>query len=70
MHFTTDIAANRLEVAKKLGADYTVLVEKSTAQEFADKITATMGGHPDITIECSGAEASQQAGMLVSASCP
>lgn len=64
----TDIAQNRLEVAKQMGADYTVLVDTGDAEALAKKIKELMGGMPDITIECSGAEPSIRLGIFATKS--
>lgn len=64
----TDIAQNRLEVAKKMGADHTVLVNTGDAEALAKKIKELMGGMPDITIECSGAEPSIRLGIFATKS--
>ena len=62
----TDISAGRLEVAKSLGADHTVLVGKEDAEVLASQIGSKLGSPPDITIECSGAESSIRLGIFVS----
>lgn len=64
----TDISEHRLGVAKTMGADYTVAVDTKDAHEVADRVVSTMGGSPDITIECSGAEASIQTGIYATKS--
>lgn len=61
-----DIAENRLQVAKEIGADYTVLVKTDEAEILAQQIQKVLGGMPDITIECSGAESSIRLGIFVS----
>ena len=44
-----------LELAKKLGADYTVNVTgKEDIKELASKVEETMGDQPDITVDCVG----------------
>ncbi|KAK8745648.1 hypothetical protein OTU49_000302, partial [Cherax quadricarinatus] len=63
----TDIAENRLKVAKELGADYTVLVKTSDAETLAQEVKEVMG-MPDKTIECSGAETSIRLGVLATKS--
>ena len=60
-----DIAQNRLDVAKQIGADHAVLVNTGDAEALAKKIKELMGGMPDITIECSGAEPSIRLGIFV-----
>lgn len=55
VHVFTDIDEKRLEMAKAVGADYTVLVKSRDGQEVARQIEEVMGQKPEITIECSGA---------------
>lgn len=62
----SDIAENRLQVAKEMGADCTLLVKTGDANNLAQQIKQMMGDMPDITIECSGAEPSICLGILVS----
>ncbi|XP_071539091.1 sorbitol dehydrogenase-like isoform X1 [Panulirus ornatus] len=64
----TDIAENRLQIAKQIGADYTVLIKSDEAEALAKHIKKEMGGMPDITIECSGAEPSIRLGILATKS--
>lgn len=52
-----DVSKNRLELAKELGA-HPVCVKGLDASEVVDIIKSKLGGSPDITLECSGAEAS------------
>jgi len=63
----TDISKDRLEVAKAMGADAVYQVEAGkTAEETANEIVKTAfkdGRRPDVTIECSGAEASIKAAV-------
>jgi len=58
----TDINQHRLDVAKSLGASHTLLIEsKKSPQELAADVRTRFGENsPDVTIECSGAEASIQ----------
>ncbi|XP_064620809.1 sorbitol dehydrogenase-like [Lineus longissimus] len=56
----TDISESRLEAAKKMGADHTILVKSRDAKALAKEVEDVMGEMPDITIECSGAESSIQ----------
>lgn len=49
-----------------MGATYTVHVTSKDFKETATKVTNAMGGMADVTIECSGAEASLQTAILVS----
>lgn len=64
--FNSDIAENRLQVAKNMGANHTILVKSSSEEILAQQIKEVMGGMPDITIECSGAESSIRLGIFVS----
>ncbi|XP_042226141.1 sorbitol dehydrogenase-like isoform X2 [Homarus americanus] len=59
-----DITENRLRVAKEMGADYTILVDTNDAEKLAQQVKEVMGGMPDKTIECSGAETSVRLGIL------
>ncbi|XP_078056211.1 sorbitol dehydrogenase-like [Mustelus asterias] len=63
-----DLSSKRLEKAKELGADFTVKVDKETPQELAQKVKATLGSMPDITIECTGVEHCVQAGVYATRS--
>ena len=56
----TDIDQNKLELAKKLGANQTFLVETKNFndKEFAKKLEKEFGHPPDRCIECTGVETS------------
>lgn len=60
-----DVVKSRLDFAKKLGADHVVVADTKDAIALAKKVKETMGCEPDITLECSGAEASLQLGIQV-----
>ncbi|XP_073959901.1 sorbitol dehydrogenase-like isoform X2 [Choristoneura fumiferana] len=62
----TDITNSRLETAKALGADYTLLVSKQLSEEqAADRITELLGGRPDVSIDaCAFPEATRTAMMV------
>ena len=54
----TDLLQNRLDMAKSLGADYTMVIEKGMKEEeMVQKIHSLIGTAPNKTIDCSGAEA-------------
>ena len=55
----TDVDANRLELAKKLGADYVVNVQQDTPNQLIEAITQE-GLGADVVYECSGAGAAAQ----------
>ena len=61
-----DIAEHRLTFAKDCGATYAMRVDTKDTKQMAQKIIDEMGAMPDITIECSGAEASVQTAIYVS----
>ncbi|CAG7696145.1 unnamed protein product [Allacma fusca] len=61
----TDISASRLEAAKELGADQVLLVEAGVEMsQYATEVATLLGGAPDISIECSGAESSIKLAIL------
>jgi L-iditol 2-dehydrogenase len=54
-----------LKLAKKIGADHTVLVTRDTKEEeMVNKIHQLFGKEPEITIECSGAPPSLRLALL------
>lgn len=62
-----DLFQSRLEVAKNLGADYVVKIERGVSpQDVAKEVTSLLGDMPDRTIECTGAESAIQTGIYVS----
>ncbi|CAG9791083.1 unnamed protein product [Diatraea saccharalis] len=61
-----DVVESRLETAKKMGADYTLLIRPEfSEQDVADKIMATLGSPPDVTIEACGYSSTQAVAMMV-----
>ncbi|KAK3087107.1 hypothetical protein FSP39_001804 [Pinctada imbricata] len=53
----TDVDEKRLEFAVKCGATHTLLIEKGeTEEEAVVRLEELIGGRPDKTIECSGAQ--------------
>jgi len=62
----TDVVEGRLAVAKEMGANHTYKVgQGKSAEEMAVEVEQLMGGHkPDVTIECSGVEASVRFGIF------
>jgi L-iditol 2-dehydrogenase len=64
----TDLLQSRLDVAKELGADYTLLIEKGDTEEvLVKKIHAALGSAPNKSIDCSGAEATNRLGLKATA---
>lgn len=66
----TDLLQNRLDVAKELGADGTLVVERgANEQDVVKKVHELFGGSaPDKTIDCSGAEATSRLSVLATRS--
>lgn len=55
----TDLDMKRLQLAKQLGADLTIQVEKNqTAREVASRVREMLERAPNRTIECTGAQSS------------
>ncbi|XP_050403690.1 sorbitol dehydrogenase [Patella vulgata] len=63
----TDIDKSRLEFAKSLGADHTVLVTSRDPVDTANKVEAILGDKADIAIECSGAPPSIRTAIFATA---
>ncbi|XP_007907182.1 sorbitol dehydrogenase isoform X2 [Callorhinchus milii] len=63
-----DLSTQRLEKAKEMGADFTVMVSKQSPQALAQTVEACLGSMPEITIECTGAEVCTQAGIYATRS--
>lgn len=75
-HFSADLLENRLRVARELGATAAVQTSaEASAEELREQLLAAFASEesgagapsagPDVTIECSGAEASIRLGILV-----
>jgi len=65
----TDIAENRLEKARELGAHYTLKITPGTsAEDLAKQVHEVLGCAPDKTVECSGAESSIKLAILATRS--
>lgn len=61
----TDLMESRLEMAKKLGADFTYKVEKGvTEEQLVKQISTLIGSEIDVSIDCSGVEATNRLGIL------
>ena len=66
LHLRIDISEHRLGIAKQMGADFTITINPSNdARATAESIVELIGGPPDVTIECSGAQSSLQTGIYV-----
>jgi L-iditol 2-dehydrogenase len=65
----TDLLQSRLDVAKELGADYTLQIQREDKEaDIIAKIHAMLGTEPNKTIDCSGAEATNRLGLLATRS--
>ncbi|CAH0718100.1 unnamed protein product, partial [Brenthis ino] len=65
----TDILQSRLDKAKELGADYTLLVTKDSSEaEMVHKVHELLGSHPDISIDASGVQATVRLALLATKS--
>ncbi|CAG4935936.1 unnamed protein product [Colias eurytheme] len=65
----TDILASRLETAKQLGADHTLLVSRdSNEAELVKKVHELLGEHPNISIDASGAQSTVRLALLATKS--
>ncbi|KAM4592251.1 sorbitol dehydrogenase [Odontesthes bonariensis] len=57
----TDLSAERLTMAKELGADFQLTVKRGDGpQQLAKRVEDMLGAQPQITIECTGVESSIQ----------
>ena len=64
----TDVSQFRLDLALKMGATHTVLVDRAdSGRDIARKVCDVMGSPAQYTIECSGVESSLQAAIYVRA---
>ncbi|KAK7582753.1 hypothetical protein V9T40_014198 [Parthenolecanium corni] len=60
----TDLLLGRLEIAQKLGADCCIQVNRSDSEEKLVKcIEESLGGPPDISIDCSGFQSTVKLGL-------
>lgn len=65
----TDLVQSRLDVAKELGADYTLLIGKGdTEEDLVKKVHSLFATEPNKTVDCSGAEATNRLGLLATRS--
>lgn len=64
---STDVVQSRLDTARELGADYTLLVKRDYSdQEMVDGIVAQLSCQPDVTIDACAYASAQRVAMLVS----
>lgn len=60
-----DVVENRLITAKKLGADYTLLTQATEDEKDIVARIHQLIGKPDVTIDCTGKEATNRLSILV-----
>lgn len=61
-----DVLQSRLDFAKQLGADFTLLVTRDSKEdEVVKKIHELLGAHPDKSFDASGAQATVRMSLLV-----
>ncbi|KAM3960436.1 sorbitol dehydrogenase-like [Aphomia sociella] len=66
----TDVVKSRLDTAKQMGADYTLLVERDwTDEETVDRIVRLMGCRPIITFDACAFPSAQRVALLVTRTC-
>jgi len=62
----SDLVQDRLDVAKKLGATYTMLLNRDDpAEKVQQRIHDIMSEAPDASIDCCGAESSTRVAIFV-----
>ncbi|XP_063170528.1 sorbitol dehydrogenase isoform X1 [Candoia aspera] len=64
----SDLSATRLEKAAEIGADFAIQVKGQSPEELASMVENMLGCMPDITLECTGAEACIQTGIYATRS--
>lgn len=63
----SDIVQSRLDLAKSLGANHTLLIKKEDKEEDIVKtIHKTMGVEPEKSLDCSGVQSTVRVAILVS----
>ncbi|KAJ8304041.1 hypothetical protein KUTeg_017624, partial [Tegillarca granosa] len=65
IHCTIDLLSEKLEHAKRLGADNTFLVKDQSIPELVDELVKLIGKKPDVVIECAGAKNTVELGMKI-----
>lgn len=65
----TDLSPERLAMAKELGADFVLTVNRGDrAQDLAQRVEGLLGAQPQVTIECTGVESSIQTAIYATRS--
>ncbi|XP_075979911.1 sorbitol dehydrogenase-like [Anticarsia gemmatalis] len=62
----TDVVQSRLDTARELAADYTLLVKREYSdQDLVDGVVALLGTQPDVTIDACAYASAQRVAMMV-----
>ncbi|RCN49267.1 L-iditol 2-dehydrogenase domain protein [Ancylostoma caninum] len=64
----TDLNTTRLEHSKKLGAEHTICIEGMSVNDVRAAVIQCLGGEPDVTIECTGAQSCLESSILTTRS--
>ncbi|KPI97076.1 PREDICTED: sorbitol dehydrogenase-like [Papilio xuthus] len=65
----TDILQSRLDFAKQLGADHTILVTKEASEDqLVQEVRRLLGDSPEVSIDASGAQATVRLALLATKS--
>ncbi|KAL6743457.1 hypothetical protein Aduo_016496 [Ancylostoma duodenale] len=64
----TDLDTGRLELAKKLGAKHTICVKGMSVVDVRSAVIQSLGGEPEVTIECTGAQSCMESSILTTRS--
>lgn len=64
----TDVLINRLEMAKVLGATHTLAISSDMIEALVKKYHETFGNASDVSIDCSGLEATNRLAILATKS--
>ncbi|KAK6052084.1 D-xylulose reductase domain protein [Cooperia oncophora] len=62
----TDLSQDRLDLAKKLGAEHAICVTGKSPAEVRKAVIEALGTEPDVALECTGAQSSIESAILVS----
>lgn len=63
---SSDVVDHKLEMAKQLGADYTINTRNLSEEQVVNKIQELLGEQPSISFDCSGIEQAVRIAVTVS----
>ncbi|KAK6758988.1 hypothetical protein RB195_016297 [Necator americanus] len=64
----TDLSEERLELARKLGADHVLCVKGMSVNEIRSTVIQFLGCEPEVTMECTGAQSCVESAILTTRS--